>query len=198
VERTEFRRAIRKARSVEDRVAWFGALLARETGKSVEVVGGSAIEVYLSTSAYVSQDIDLVGDRSSLELTLQSWGFRRVEGRSRRVYWVDDFVGLVDLVGPADRSGLPPRRISTPFGPVLLSAPEPLIIRRLYRAEREQSSELFQQAILLGQLGGLDWNYLESEAKYEKVEARLRELRATLGSHARAASGEHRLRSPRN
>jgi hypothetical protein len=58
----EFAREIRKADSVEDRVAWFGALLARESGNAVEVVGGSAIEVYLSSSIYVSQDIDLVGN----------------------------------------------------------------------------------------------------------------------------------------
>ncbi len=40
---TEFAREIRKASNLEDRVAWFGALLSRESGHPIEVVGGSAI-----------------------------------------------------------------------------------------------------------------------------------------------------------
>lgn len=188
--RSEFSRVIRQARSPEDRVAWFGALIANETGKAVEVVGGSAIEVYLSSSVYVSQDIDLVGDIDRVKLVLQKWGFRQVEGRSHRIYWTDNFVGLVDLVGPADRSGLPPRRVKTPYGPVLLSAPEPLIIRRLSRAHREKSDELFRQAVSLARLGGLDWDYLESEARYENVEDRLRELRKIILSASAPRKGD--------
>lgn len=156
-------------------------MLARETGKAVEVVGDSAIEIYLSSSVYVSQDIDLVGDLPRIELALERWKFRQLQGRSSRKYWTDNFVGLVDLVGPADPSGLPPRVVKTPFGPVLLSAPEPLIIRRLTRAQREKSQELFRQAVALAQLGNLDWEYLESEARYEGVEGRLRELRTIIG-----------------
>jgi hypothetical protein len=174
---TEFARAIRRAGSAEDRVAWFGALIARETGKAVEVVGGSAIEIYLSSSVYVSQGIDLVGDIADIERVLEKWGFRRVLGRSRRKYWADKSVGLVDIVGSTDRSGLAPRKVKTPYGPVLLSAPEPLIIRRLSRAVREKSGGLFRQAVSLARLGDLDWEYLESEARYERVEERLKELR---------------------
>jgi hypothetical protein len=173
----EFAREIRKADSVEDRVAWFGALLARESGNAVEVVGGSAIEVYLSSSIYVSQVIDLVGNIGQIEQVLERWKFRQIQGRSNRTYWTDDYVGLVDIVGSADHSGLSPRKVKTPYGEVLLSAPEPLIIRRLSRYLREGSGELFRQAVALGRLGNLDWAYLESEAKYEKVEEALRALR---------------------
>jgi hypothetical protein len=190
--RAEFVADIRQATSAEDRVAWFGALLARETGKQIQVVGGSAIEVYLSSSEYVSQDIDIVGDRGAIEVVLQKWGFRRVRGRSERVYWADGFVGLVDLVGPVERSGLPPRKIATPFGPVLLAAPEPLIVRRLFRAARENSEELFQQALALGRLGGLDWEYLENEARYEKVEDRMKELRKAVRASSRRSTGSRR------
>jgi hypothetical protein len=189
MDRAEFSRVIRSAKSPEDRVAWFGALIAREAGQAVEVVGGSAIEVYLSSSIYVSQDIDLIGDRARIELVLERWGFRQVQGRSHRRYWTDKLVGLVDLVGSADRSGLPPRKMETPYGPVLLSAPEPLIIRRLSRAQREQSTDLFRQAISLARLGHLDWDYLESEAKYEKVEVHLKELRKT--SESRPVPSTH-------
>ena len=117
MDRAEFAREIRRAGSAEERAAWFGALIRKETGKPVEVVGGSAIEIYLSSSIYVSQDIDLVGDRTPIELVLTKWGFRQVDGRSHRKYWTDNYVGLVDLVGSADRSGLPPRKVETPFGP---------------------------------------------------------------------------------
>lgn len=177
---TSFRRAIRSQRTPEGRIACFGALLTKETEVTVEVVGGSAIEVYLSSHAYVSEDIDLVGDRTAIEGALRSWRFRQVEGRSHRIYWTDSLVGLVDLVGPADRSGLPPRRVETGFGPVLLSAPEPLIVRRLMRAEREGSEELFGQAVALARLGDLDWEYLEVEARYERVEGGLVRLRDRL------------------
>ena len=176
----EFTREIRKARSPDDRVAWFGALLARDARKDVEVVGGSAIEIYLSSAVYVSQDVDLVGNRTAIEAALRRWEFRQVEGRSRRTYWTNELVGLVDLVGPVDRSGLPPREIATPHGPVTLSAPEPLIIRRLIRSNRENSEVLFRQAVALARLGNLDWEYLESEARYEKVEPRLKRLRQSL------------------
>jgi len=44
---------------------------------------------------------------------------------------------LVDLVSSTARSGLRPRRIDAPVGPVLLSAVDPLIIRRLMRSSRE-------------------------------------------------------------
>lgn len=173
----EFTRVIRTARTAEDRIAWFGALLARETRKAVEVVGGSAVEIYLSSASYVSQNVDLVGDSTAIESVLRRWGFQQVEGRSHRIYWTDGCVGLVDLVGPANRSGLPPRKVTTPFGQVILSAPEPLIIRRLVRADRENSAELFRQAVALARLGSLDWEYLRSEARYEQVEPQLRRLR---------------------
>jgi len=181
VDAADFAREIRKAGRDEERIAWLGALLARETRKAVEVVGGSAIMVYLSSALYVSQDVDLVGDRTAIETVLRRWGFREVEGRSRRRYWMDESVGLVDLVGSADRSGLPPRKLATPYGPVTVGPPEPLIIRRLMRAEREDSASLFDQAVALARMGGLDWEYLESEARYEKVEPLLKRLRRSLG-----------------
>ncbi len=173
----EFGRAISRARRADERLAWFGALLRKEAGRDVEIVGGSAIEIYLSSDAYVSQDVDLVGSRSRIEDALRRWRFTTVTGRSHRLYWTHRSVGLVDIVGAADRSGLSPRRMRTPYGELLLSAPEPLVIRRLVRAEREAERELFRQAVELARLGDLDWEYLESEAGYEKVEAGLRRLR---------------------
>jgi len=180
MDRAEFERTIKRAKTPEDRVAWFGALLSKQARTTVEVVGGSAVEVYLSSSAYVSEDIGVVGRKDAIELVLAHWGFAEVYGRSQRKYWSHKAVGLVDFVGTADRSGLPPRRVMTPFGPVTLSAPEPLIIRRLVRAKREGSPELVRQAVLLARKGGLDWEYLESEARYERIEGSLKKLRKEL------------------
>jgi hypothetical protein len=194
----EFDRTIRRAPTPEDRLAWFGALLASEARTHVELVGGSAIEIYLSSNEYVSQDVDLVGERRSLAEVLRRWGFREVEGRSRRIYWVKEAVGLVDLVGAMDRSGLPPRRIETPVGPVLLSALEPLIVRRLMRSKREGSDAMFRQAVMLGRLGSLDWDYLESEAKFEQITPLLRRLKRSIdGSTPRPGPASRLKKSAR-
>lgn len=175
-----FASRIRKPKKLEDRVACFGALLGVATRQPVEIVGGSAIEIYLGSSAYVSQDVDVVASRTAVEAALQRWGFRRIEGRGHRVYWADDYVGLVDIVGSADKTGLPPHRLATEFGPVLLSAREALIARRLMRFHREGSETYFAQALALARLGNLDWEYLRLEAKYESTEEELTRLRKAL------------------
>jgi hypothetical protein len=173
----EFDRIVSSAPSSGDRLAWFGALLARESRTPVEIVGGSAIEIYLGSARYISQDVDLVGRKVPIARVLHRWGFRQVKGRSRRTYWFKRTIGLVDLVGPGDRSGLAPHRTETPFGPVLLSRLEPLIVGRLSRAARESSTELQRQAEWLAKAGDLDWEYLATMARYEGVLPALRELR---------------------
>lgn len=177
----EFARAIARARSPEDRIKWFGALLSREARTEVEIVGGSAIGIYLTSAVYVSQDIDVVGLRSKIEPALSHWRFRRNEGRSHRSYWFHNELGLVDLVGSTDRSGLAPRRLETPYGPVLVTAPEPLIVRRLMRASREGDEALLQQAIKLARLGPIDWEYLQAESRYEGVEGLLQRVQRAIG-----------------
>ena len=133
---SEFDKVVTSATTPEERIAWFGALLTRESKTAIEIVGGSAIEIYLSSSKYVSQAIDLVGRRDRIRTVLRRWGFRQVTGRSHRVYWFKPSVGLVDVVGAGDRSGLKPHQVETPHGPVLVSAVEPLLLRRLTRAHR--------------------------------------------------------------
>lgn len=188
----EFDDVISAARTREDQIAWFGALLSKECRSEVEIVGGSAIEIYLSSAEYVSEDVDLVGRRDRIGPVLRRWGFRQIEGRSRRVYWLKKGIGLVDVVGPGDRSGLRPRRMKTPYGPVLVSAVEPLIVRRLLRAHREKSRKLYGQAVKLAMLGDLDWEYLESMSSYEGAAELFRRLRRSV--QARTAIPEARLR----
>lgn len=177
---TEFDKIIASAPKPEDRVAWFGALLAKGARTSVEIVGDSAIELYLTSAEYVSQDVDLVGRKDRIAPVLRRWKFRQVQGRSHRVYWVKKPIGLVDMVGPGDRSGLRPHQVETPYGPVLVSAVEPLILRRLIRASRENSDELYDQAVRLARRRKLDWEYLETMSRFEGVTSSLESLRKTI------------------
>jgi hypothetical protein len=173
MDRKEFEQAIAKARTEDERLSWFGALLTRESNLAggLIIVGGSAIEIYLTSNKYVSMDIDIVGDKDAIAGALRRWGFRREEGRDRRIYWVKKGLGNVDLVGPRDRSGLPARTIATPYGDVLLGPIEYLIVRRLMRAGREHSTEFFRQAEVLAKQykRSLDWEYIRAQAAYEKV-----------------------------
>src|SRR5690242_3698968 len=100
MDRRAFRRALRDAPSEGARIAWFGALLARESGlrDQLIIVGGSAIEIYLTSSRYVSEDIDIVGEKRAIAPVLRRWGFIEKEGRDRRVYWMKRGLGYVDLV----------------------------------------------------------------------------------------------------
>jgi hypothetical protein len=171
--RREFESAIKSAPTEEDRLAYFGALLARETGlgRRVMLVGESAIEIYLTAEVYTSQDVDVVGTKSDIAPVLAKWGFSEAVGRSRRVYWIKKGLGQVDLVGPRDRSGLPARPWPTPFGDVMLGPVEYLIVRRLMRTAREGSPELFWQAEILAMRyrRELDWGYIRVMATAEHV-----------------------------
>jgi hypothetical protein len=171
--RREFESAISTAQSEEDRLAFFGALLSRESGlgNRLILVGESAIEIYLTAEIYTSQDIDIVGSKEAVAPALSKWGFLEETGRSRRVYWVKNGLGQVDVVGRSDRSGLPPRPWPTPFGDVMLGAVEFLVVRRLMRSARERSPELFRQAELLAirYQKNFDWDYVRAMAKSEKV-----------------------------
>jgi len=171
--RQDFERTIAKARTEDERLAWFGALLTRESrlsGKLI-IVGGSAIEIYLTSDAYVSMDIEIVGPKAAIGAVLRRWGFRSEEGRDKRVYWVKAGIGSVDLVGPRDRSGLPPRAFPTPYGDVLLSPVEYLIVRRLVMAARQRSTDMFRQAEVLAARyrRGLDWEYIRVQSSFERV-----------------------------
>ncbi len=178
----EFDSVLRKARSPAQRVAWFGALLAKESGIPVVIVGGSAIEVY-TEGEYVSQDIDIVGDREQLAAVLRRWGFHQEEGRSGRTYWVKKPLGLVDLVGARMKSSLSPQTFQTPYGSVSLAPLEDLITRRLMRAGAEHSTELFREAVLIAHRyrGVLDWEYIRADAQYERVLPLFEQLRTLVG-----------------
>ena len=146
----------------------------------MEIVGGSALEIYLSSADYVSHAVDLVGRKDRIAPVLRRWKFQQVEGRSPRVYWFKEAIGLIDIVGAGNRSGLRPRVVQTPIGPVRVSAVEPLVVRCLVGAQREKSVELYGQALKLVRLGNLDWDYLEALTRYEGVASLWKKLRKTV------------------
>ena len=96
------------------------------------------------------------------------------------MYWFKEAIGLINIVGAGNRSGLRPRVVQTPVGPVRVSAVEPLVVRCLVGAQREKSVELYGQALKLVRLGNLDWDYLEALTRYEGVASLWKKLRKTV------------------
>ena len=180
----EFDREISFAEDRATALSLFGSLLAKESGlnERLVVVGGSAIQIY-TEGWYVSEDVDLVGDRTRIIPVLRRWGFVEREGRARRVYWFKESIGYVDLVGTEDRSGLPTQVVDSPSGPLRLAPVEALVIRRLVLHSRTGSEAYFEQAERLARLfpHSIDWEYVEVNAKYEKVLPVYRRLRNVLG-----------------
>jgi hypothetical protein len=175
-------RAFASAKTPTERTLYFPALLSAamdEPPNFVVLVGGSAIEVYTS-GEYVSDDIDIVATRAQAIPILESWGFRTL-GRT----WFHEGWKLdVDLVNaPSSYTGSKSRirEIATRYGPVRVTAPEDLIIRRLAEAKHRQGrqQETFEQALMIATeyAGDLDEAYLDQQARREDVVDILAELR---------------------
>lgn len=152
-----------------DRVLYFGALLAKESGSDIVIVGGSAIEIY-SRGGYVSDDIDVRAERTAVHRVLAEWGFKD-EGR----LWIRaDWDIAIDVVG--DRySGDPYRAttISTPYGPVRIAVVEDVFVKRLASAKHWQVQSALKEAELLWEdyRETMDNEYLERQARtYDVVD----------------------------
>jgi len=175
----EVAKALREDPRPADRILNFGALLARESGSEVVIVGGSAIEVY-TEGGYHSGDIDLRGDKPAVHRVLARWGFRD----QGRLWTHDDWKLAVDLVG--DRySGDPYRatQVETPCGPMRLAAVEELLVKRLARAKHwpgppEVARDDVRQAGMLWETLGktLDRDYLGQRARRYDVADLLADL----------------------
>ncbi len=158
-----------------DRILYFAALLAKESGSEVVVVGGSAIEVY-TRGGYVSGDIDIRTDRKVAHRVLAKWNFRD-EGR----LWIrSDWKIAVDVVGDG-YSGDPYRTttVSTPYGPVRIAVVEDVFIKRLASAKHWQVKEALNEAELLWSdyRVTMDVAYLDRQARTYDVGDLLREFR---------------------
>lgn len=181
----QFNEAIATATNGPERNLWLGALLSREVGMAVVIVGGSAIEGYTS-GMYISGDVDLVGERNSIIRGLEGWGFRK-EGRlwSRR-----DLNLWVDPVGreySGDERRL--RTVTTPYGRVRLASIEDLIAKRLIETKvwPRGGTDLFDQAVALAAEydRDIDWEYVTRVARKGLAEDLVPELRRRLSSFPR-------------
>jgi hypothetical protein len=182
--------AIEAARILSDapaslRVAYFGALLAREAGIDPDemiVVGGSAIEIY-TRGGCASGDIDIVGPRRKLLPVLRSWGFEPGDmqmwsNKGWRIS-VDIRKELTLYNGSRERT----RLITTPFGGVRIEGVEDAMVRRLVSAKHWKQPGDFGHALAVAtaEKDNIDWGYAEQYARRELVEDLLTELRRRLG-----------------
>ncbi|HZY91540.1 MAG TPA: hypothetical protein VFG07_02015 [Thermoplasmata archaeon] len=168
---------LRRARSGGERNLWLGALIAKASSADVVIVGGSAIEVYTG-GLFVSEDVDLVGERDAIISTLERWGFRR----DGRLWSRSDLELWVDPVGrhySGDVRKL--REVSTPYGPIRLASVEDLIGKRLIEVKvwPRAGTQMLDQAVALAAEYGadLDWEYITEVARREHADDLLPELR---------------------
>jgi len=184
VERAEVERAVESARSKAERIQFLGALLSKATGQETIIVGGSAIEVYTSGQTS-SLDIDIVTSRKEAAEVIESWGFVANGRIWRRRDWGVD----IDLLGSRySGSKLRIRKMQTPFGPVLLSGIEDLLVKRLaelkhWPTTRDWRADLIKQAsILIAEYSDqLDEEYLKFIARRDDVVDILGDFRARRG-----------------
>jgi hypothetical protein len=181
--REEFDRALLSVSESEERVAILGALLARATrlGRNLVILGGSAISIR-TRGEYVSGDIDILGRRTRIVRVLERWGFSREEDRDGRTYWTRGDLGLaIDIIDRARYSGHSAgvQTIQTPYGPTRIAAVEDLILRRLIRWKATGRREFLDQAVplLIENRERIDYEYLETRVRYERIEDAYQELR---------------------
>lgn len=184
-DRAEVQRAVESARSKPERIRFIGALIARETGNEVIIVGGSAVEVYTSGRTS-SLDIDVVTRIRDAARALESWGFARRSGRlwTREVWGID-----IDLLGvgfTGSRRLL--RRFETPYGPVLLAGVEDLVAKRLVELKHWDTSPTWradlerQVTILIAEYNNqFDEEYLAFIAKRDDIVDILSDFRRHVG-----------------
>jgi hypothetical protein len=179
----EVGRILRSTPKSYDRILYFGALLARESGSEVVIVGGSAIEVY-TRGDYVSGDIDIRAERPAVRLALSHWEFLD----QGRLWTRADWKIAVDVVGNR-YTGDPYRAttISTPYGPVQIAVVEDLFVKRLAAAKHWQVRAALVEAELLWRdyLDTMDVEYLDRQAVTYKVQDLLALVREKAPPHDR-------------
>jgi len=188
----EVARILESQKEKATRDLYFCALLSREiksTELPIVVVGGSAIEIY-TDGAYVSGDIDIVGNRSALASVLESWGFIRKGREWYHERWklaidiVNDHVGMTgsrELI----------RTIVTPYGAVRLAAIEDLITKRLVSAKYWNIPSDREHAAILARKfrAELDRIYLSEATTRAQVADEWGELERRLYPSGRRRSG---------
>jgi hypothetical protein len=128
------------------------------------LVGGGAVELY-SSGAFVTGDIDIIGDKDALISILQELGFKR-EG----MYFTKGNVFFHLLSGPFEARSATISLKGTGFTLCVISI-EDLIVDRLNACKWWKSAKDCEQAkyLLYVYVDKVDKEYLEKRAKVEGV-----------------------------
>lgn len=145
------------------------------------LVGGGAVELY-TAGAYVTGDVDLIGDRDSLVPLLEAAGFHRID----RLFMREDLELAVDLVGLSQRQGETNQELDVRGYKVLMVSVEDAIVDRLLAAEYWKSPTDWEQAVLLYEAHKttLDRRRLEDRARANEVERTLRDMIARVSARS--------------
>jgi len=176
----ELERALAHCPPGERKFVFVGVLNRHLPRRSQAVlVGGGAVELY-TAGAYVTGDVDLVGDRESILPLLEAAGFRRVD----RLFMREDLELAVDLVGLDLRSGETVKETVVRGYNVPTVSREDVIVDRLLAAEYWKSRTDWEQAVLLYQAhqSTLDRTTLEARARANGVEGKLKDLIAQVSA----------------
>lgn len=163
------------------RTLYVTAMLSAEAklkDRGLIVVGGSAIEIY-TRGAYVSDDIDVVGERERILQVLRSWGFKK-EGR---IWYRKDWQVVFDVPSSEYHGDFYRTRvISTPYGSVRLAAVEDLLVSRLISCKYWRIPDDLDHAVLLASeyQDSIDWEYVEARARQEGVVGLLPDVRSRM------------------
>jgi len=147
--------------------------------RRVVLVGGAAVEVYTS-GAYVTGDVDLIGEREFLSPFLDAAGFRRVD----RLFLREDLELAVDVVGLDQRPGETNIELEIHGYKVLTVSVEDAIVDRLLAAEYWKSKTDWEQAVLLYEAhrATLNGEVLKERARANDVERTLADMIAQVTS----------------
>ncbi len=182
--RAELERRLEGRKGTDRKLLFLGLLNAHlpKSGRAV-LVGGALVEIY-TAGAYVSGDLDVVGDRSKIGALLQAAGFQG----SGRYFIRDDLELVVEVPG----IGLRPTETVIEIEFERLRVPavcvEDSIVDRLLAAKYWKSTTDWEQAILLyvAHRDSLDSAALDAKAMSNEVADSLAELKSLV---ARGTSG---------
>jgi hypothetical protein len=164
--------AVKDIRSERDpnlksqKLASLVSALFRARGVELVVVGGSAIEFY-TDGAYQSGDVDLCQIKPStpipLRLRQEIMGQLGAKGGPRSWEVAGMFVDLLGLVETESKAGF--RKLSAPYGIVMLMNPEELLVERIlvsvYPQSNREAANAARKLAAAAFSGGMDMNWGE-------------------------------------
>jgi len=148
-------------------------------GREAVLVGGALVEFYTS-GAYVTGDLDIIGDRDAIVPLLESAGFFK----SGRTWWNTDLELVVDIAGRDLRRTETVVAVEFEGFTVPTVSLEDLIVDRLLAAKYWKSPTDWEQAVLLltAHESRVSVGALKQKAAANDVGDSLRELTKVVGS----------------